>query len=152
MNLADILSPAQIVPNLSAADRWGVIDQLIDLLTRTGKLRPEDREPIRKIVRDREASKSTGIGYGVALPHASVPSLPAVVAAFARLNPPLDFQALDSQPVRLCLLFLTPQGQFQQHLHTLSTIARFLSIKDNRHRLENAQTAEEIMAVFQAPS
>lgn len=150
MNLAELLSLEQIVPKLSAADRWAVIDQLIDVLVRAHKIRPEDRDAVRKAVKDRETSKSTGIGYGIALPHASVTSIPDVVAVFARLNPPVEFQALDNEPVRMCLLFLTPHGQFQKHLHTLSTIARFLSDKNRRQQLESAQTAEEILNIFRS--
>ncbi len=93
---------------------------------------------MRKAVKDRETSKSTGIGYGIALPHASVACIQDVVAVFGRVAPGVDFQALDNQPVTLCLLFLTPQGQFQKHLLLLSTVARFLSNKDNRQKLEAA--------------
>ena len=152
MNLTDLLGLEQIVPRLAAADRWNAIDQLIDLLVRTHKLRPEDRETVRQAVKDREVSKSTGIGYGIALPHASVACIQDVVAVFGRCVPGVDFQALDSQPVKMCVLFLTPQGQFQKHLLTLSAFARFLSQKENRQKLEAAQTAEEILAIFRAAS
>ena len=152
MNLTEILSADQIVPRLAAADRWAVIDQLIDVLVRTHKIRPEDRENVRTAVKDRETSKSTGIGYGVALPHASVACIQDVVAVFGKPAQPVDFQALDNQPVTLCLLFLTPQGQFQKHLLLLSSIARFLSNKDNRQKLEAAQSTEEILAIFRSVS
>ena len=152
MNLTEILSVEQIVPRLNAADRWAAIDQLIDILVRTHKIRAEDREIVRKAVKDRETSKSTGIGYGVALPHASVACVQEVVAIFGRLPQGVDFQALDNQPVTLCLLFLTPQGQFQKHLLLLSSVARFLSNKDNRHKLTAAPSAEEILAIFRSAS
>src|SRR5262249_41509298 len=125
MNLTEILSLDQVVPQISATDRWGVIDTLIDLLVRQGKIRPDDREAVRRAVKDRESNNGTGIGYGVAMPHASVPGLQDPVAVVARLQPAIDFQALDNQPVQLCVLFLTPQGQFQRHLQTLSAFARF---------------------------
>jgi mannitol/fructose-specific phosphotransferase system IIA component (Ntr-type) len=150
MNLTEILSVEQIVPGLAAADRWATIDQLIEVLVRTRKIRAEDRETVRKAVKDRETSKSTGIGYGVALPHASVACIQDVVAVFGRVRPGVDFQALDNQPVTMCLLFLTPQGQFQKHLLLLSTVARFLSNKENRQKLEPAQSAEEILAIFRS--
>jgi mannitol/fructose-specific phosphotransferase system IIA component (Ntr-type) len=150
MNLTDILSLDQFLPKVAAGDRWAVIDALVEALVRTGKIRAEDRDIVRKAVREREASKSTGIGYGLAMPHASVPCVQDVVAVVARLNPPVDFQALDDQPVKLCILLLTPQGQFQRHLQTLSAFARFLSDKDRRAKLESAQTAEEMLAVFRA--
>jgi mannitol/fructose-specific phosphotransferase system IIA component (Ntr-type) len=150
MNLPEILNVEQIVPRLAATDRWAVIDQLIDVLVRTHKIRPDDREMVRKAVKDRETSKSTGIGYGIALPHASVGCIQDVVAVFGRPAQGVDFQALDNQPVRMCLLFLTPQGQFQKHLVLLSSVARFLSNKDNRQKLEAAQSAEEILAIFRS--
>jgi len=150
MNLAEILSLEQFVPKVSAADRWAVIDALVDTLVKTGKIRPEDRETVRKAVKDREVSKSTGIGYGIAMPHASVPGVSDVVVVVARLNPPVDFQALDDKPVSLCVLLLTPQGQFQRHLQTLAAFARFLNDKERRAKLETAQTAEEMLAVFRA--
>lgn len=152
VNLAEILGVEQIQPKLAATDRWAAIDQLIDLLVRTHKISAEDRETVRKAVKDRESTKSTGIGYGVALPHASVSCIPDVVAAFGRLSQGIEFQALDSQPVTMCLLFLTPQGQFQKHLLTLSMFARFLSNKDNRQKLQTAQTAAEILEIFRAAS
>jgi len=152
MNLTEILNADQIVPRLAATDRWTVIDQLIDVLVRTHKIRSEDRETVRKAVKDRETSKSTGIGYGVALPHASVACVQDVVAVFGRLPQGVDFQALDNQPVTLCLLLLTPQGQFQKHLVLLSSVARFLSNKDNRQKLDDARSAEEILAIFRSAS
>jgi mannitol/fructose-specific phosphotransferase system IIA component (Ntr-type) len=152
MNLTEILTVDQIVPRFNAADRWAVIDQLIDVLVRTHKIKAEDRDTVRKAVKDRETSKSTGIGSGVALPHASVACVTDVVAVFGRPSRPVDFQALDNQPVTMCVLFLTPQGQFQKHLQLLSSFARFLSNKDNRQKLETAQTAEEILAIFRSAS
>ena len=150
MNLTEILSVDQIVPRLAAGDRWAVIDQLIDVLVRTHKIRAEDREAVRKAVKEREASKSTGIGYGIAIPHAGVAGIPDVVAVLGRVSPGVDFQALDNQPVTICILLLTPQGQFQRHLLLLSNIARFLHNKDNRQKLEAAATAEEILAIFRS--
>ena len=150
MDIAEILSVDQIVPRLPVADRWAAIDSLIDLLVRTGKLRPEHREVVRKAVRDRETKKSTGIGYSIALPHASVDCIPNVVAAFGRLEPGVEFQALDSQPVTICLLFLTPQGQFEKHLLALSTFARLLSNPQRRQSLQKAQSADEILAILRS--
>ena len=150
MNLTEIVSLEQIVPHVSARDRWGLIDTLVDQLVRAGKIGADIRDTVCKAIKDREVTKGTGIGYGVALPHASVNGIGDVVAIVARLDPAIDFQALDNQPVRLCVLFLTPQGQFQKHLHTLSAFARFLSDREHRQQLENARTAEEMFAIFSA--
>jgi mannitol/fructose-specific phosphotransferase system IIA component (Ntr-type) len=150
MNLADIIGVEQIVPQLAAADRWQVIDRLVDVLVATGKVRERDSAAVRKAVREREQTKTTGIGYGIALPHASVTGIADVVAVLARLQPPVDFQSPDGRPVSLCVLFLTPQGQFQSHLFTLSALARFLADQEQRRKLETAATAQEIHVLFHA--
>lgn len=150
MNLADILSLEQIVPTMTVPDRWAAIDQLIDMLVRSHKISPEDRESVRNAVKARENANGTGIGYGVALPHASVTCVPDVVAVFARLSPGVDFQALDNQPVTLCLLLLTPHGQSQKQLQTLSMIARLLTDKERRQKLNSAASADEIFGIIRA--
>ena len=150
MTLTDILSQEQFVPKLTVTDRWAAIDALLELLIRLGKIRTEDRETVRKAVRDRESNHGTGLGYGIALPHASVAGVQNVVAAVAKLSPPVDFQALDRQPIRLSVLFLTPLGQIQSHLQTLSAFGRFLTNKEHREQLDAAQTADEMFAVFRA--
>ena len=71
MDLGDILSPQQINPAMKASNRWEAIDELIDNLVTSGKIKPENREAILAVVKKREASMSTGIGYGVGIPHAS---------------------------------------------------------------------------------
>ena len=150
MNLGDILNQEHFVTKLSVPDRWAAIDALVGTLVRLGKIRAEDRDEVCKAVKDRESNNGTGIGFGVALPHAGVPCVTEAVAVVARLQPPVEFQALDNQPVNLCILLLTPQGQSQKHLQILSALARFLSSKERRDRLDAAQTAEEMFAVFRA--
>jgi mannitol/fructose-specific phosphotransferase system IIA component (Ntr-type) len=141
MNLADILTPEQIIPDLKATDRWQTIDELIENLVRTGKIKAEHREPITAVVRKRESSMSTGIGFGIGIPHASTDLISEVVGALGRSPAGVNFDALDNQPVHLAMLFLVPQGQFQKHLHTLASIAKSLHKKDFRKALEEAPGA-----------
>jgi mannitol/fructose-specific phosphotransferase system IIA component (Ntr-type) len=141
MNLADILSPEQIIPDLRAANRWEAIDELIENLVATGKIKPEHREPITAVVRKRENSMSTGIGFGIGIPHASTDLIYEVVGALGRSNKGVNFDALDNQPVNLVMLFLVPQGQFQKHLHTLAEIAKLLHRKEFRKSLEESSDA-----------
>lgn len=147
MNLADILSPAQIIPDLRAADRWEAIDELIDNLVTTGKIKPEHRAPITAVVRKRETSMSTGIGFGIGIPHASTDLIYEVTGALGRSKTGVNFDALDNQPVNLVMLFLVPQGQFQKHLHTLAEIAKLLHKKEFRKALEDSPDA---VAMYQA--
>lgn len=148
MNLGDILTTQQIVPELKAANRWEAIDELIGVLVSSGKIAPADRESVTTVVKKREQSMSTGIGFGIGIPHASTDLITEVVAAFGRSTQGVNFDALDNQPVHLVTLFLVPQGQFQKHLHTLAGIAKVLRKEDFLKALETAPDAESIMGVI----
>ena len=148
MDLGDILSKEQIIPDLQAADRWLAIDELINNLVATGKIKAEHREAITAVVRKRETSMSTGIGFGIGIPHASTDLIYEVVGALGRSKKGVDFNALDNQPVHLVMLFLVPQGQFQKHLHTLANIAKMLHKSDFRQSLEQAPDAETMLAAI----
>ncbi len=152
MNLADILSPAQIIPELRATNRWEAIDELIDNLVATGKIKPENREAITAVVRKRETSMSTGIGFGIGIPHASTDLIYEVIGALGRSHGGANFDALDNQPVNLVMLFLVPQGQFQKHLHTLAEIAKLLHKKEFRKALMDAPDAESMYQVIKSQS
>jgi mannitol/fructose-specific phosphotransferase system IIA component (Ntr-type) len=138
MNLGDILSVDTIVPEMTSVVRWDSIDELIQNLVNTGKIRPADRDAIIAVVKKRESSMSTGIGFGIGIPHASTDLIQEVVGSMGRSKKGIDFDALDNQPVNLVMLFLVPQGQFQKHLHTLANIAKLLHIKEFRQELEQA--------------
>ena len=148
MDLGDILSKEQIIPDLQAADRWQAIDELINNLVATGKIKAEHREAITAVVRKRETSMSTGIGFGIGIPHASTDLIYEVVGALGRSKKGVDFNALDNQPVHLVMLFLVPQGQFQKHLHTLANIAKMLHKSDFRQALEQAPDADTMLAAI----
>jgi mannitol/fructose-specific phosphotransferase system IIA component (Ntr-type) len=152
MDLSDILSPAQVNADLRAATRWEAIDELIALLVESGKVKAGDREAITAVVRKRESSMSTGIGFGVGLPHASTDLIHEVVGAFGRSKQGVNFDALDNQPVRLVMLFLVPQGQFQKHLHTLAKIAKLLHRKEFRQALEEAPDAATMYQIIKSES
>jgi len=147
MNLADILSPEQIIPELRATDRWQAIDELIANLVAAGKIKPEHREPIAAAVRKRETSMSTGIGFNIGIPHASTDLIYEVVGALGRSTSGVNFDALDDKPVNLVVLFLVPQGQFQKHLHTLADIAKLLHKSEFRKSLE---AASDSVAMYKA--
>jgi fructose-specific phosphotransferase system IIA component len=150
MNLADILTHEQILPDLQATNRWEAIDELINNLVVTGKIKPENREAVSAVVKKRETSMSTGIGFGIGIPHASTDLIYEVVGAFGRSKKGVNFDALDNQPVNLVMLFLVPQGQFQKHLHTLASIAKLLHNKDFRQALEAAPDPKAMMEIIRS--
>src|SRR6476660_5395229 len=151
MDLGDILSKEQIITDLQAGDRWQAIDELINNLVTTAKIKPEHREQIAAVVKKRESSMSTGIGFGIGIPHASTDLIYEVVGALGRSRKGVNFDALDNQPVNLVMLFLVPQGQFQKHLHTLASIAKLLHNKDFRAALEQAPDAETMLKIIKNP-
>ena len=149
MSLASLLTSEQIIPEMKATERWPAIVELIDLLVRLGKIRAESRENILAALKQREETMSTGIGFGIAIPHASSEAVDEVVAAFGRSSQGIEFDALDNAPVKFVVLFIVPKNQFQTHLRTLAAIAKFLNDRSVRESLaERRDRAEEILAIF----
>src|SRR2546426_12821102 len=148
MNLGDILGPENILPDLQANNRWEAIEEMINNLVSTAKIRPEDREAVAAVVKKRESSMSTGIGFGIGIPHASTDLIYEVVGALGRSKKGVNFDALDNQPVNLVMLFLVPQGQFQKHLHTLANIAKLLHKAEFRQALQQAPDADAMLLII----
>src|SRR5437660_610370 len=148
MDLGDILGPEQMIPEMSASNRWEAIDELIKNLVTTGKIKPENLEAISAVVKKRESSMSTGIGFGIGIPHASTDLIYEVTGALGRSKKGISFDALDNQPVNLVMLFLVPQGQFQKHLHTLANIAKLLHRAEFRQVLEQASNSNAMLNII----
>ncbi len=152
MDLGDILTPDVIKADLQATNRWEAIDELINTLVASDKIKSDHREAIVAVVKKRETSMSTGIGFGIGIPHASSDLIQEVVGAFGRSKKGVNFDALDNQPVNLVMLFLVPLGQFQKHLHTLAKIAKLLHKKEFRQALEGAPDAQAMCQIIKAES
>ncbi len=151
MSFGDQLSAEQIIPEMNATERWPAIVELIDLLVGLGKIQADDRESILASLKQREETMSTGIGFGIAIPHCSSDRLAEVVAAFGRSPGGIEFDALDNAPVKFVVLFIVPKNQFQTHLRTLASIAKFLNDRSIRENLGTAKSREEILAIFRGP-
>ena len=150
MDLGDILGHEQILPDMQASNRWEAIDELIGQLITSGKIKAEHRDAITAVIKKRETSMSTGIGFGIGIPHASTDLIYEVVGSLGRSKKGINFDALDNQPVTLVMLFLVPQGQFQKHLHTLAKIAKLFHKKEFRSALETAPDAQAMHAIIKA--
>ena len=149
MTLGNLLTIHQIIPEMKATERWSAIVELVDLLVAQQQVKPADRDTVLAALRQREETMSTGIGFGIAIPHASSDRVEKVVAAFGRSATGIEFDSLDNAPVKFIVLFVVPKDQFQTHLRTLAAIAKFLNDRGTRDRLGAAATAEEILAIFQ---
>jgi fructose-specific phosphotransferase system IIA component len=152
MTLANLLSAEQILPDMKTTARWEAIGELVDVLVDAGKIREEEREVVLESIKEREQTMSTGIGFGIAIPHASSDIVEEVVAAFGRSTIGIEFDSLDGQPVFFIVLFVVPKDQFQTHLRTLAAIAKFLNDKAVRDELSRADDAGQILRVFESRS
>lgn len=152
MTLSTLLSTDRIVPELRATERWDAITELLDLLVERESILQDDREEVLGALRQREETMSTGIGFGIAIPHASSDRVPGVVAAFGRSTNGIEFDSLDNEPVHFVLLFVVPRDQFQTHLRTLAAIAKFLNDRVVRDELSAATNADSIMEIFRRHS
>ena len=137
---------------MKATERWPAIVELIDLLVAQKKIDSANRDGILAALKQREETMSTGIGFGIAIPHASSDAVTEVVAAFGRSAQGIEFDALDNAPVKFVVLFIVPKNQFQTHLRTLASIAKFLNDRSVRESLAQATTKEQILAIFEERS
>jgi mannitol/fructose-specific phosphotransferase system IIA component (Ntr-type) len=135
MDLDDLFGPRPTIIDLNAMDRWGAIDELLSHLVAKNKIKAEQLETIAAAVKQRETALSTGIGYGIGIPHASTDLVSEVVAGIGRSRTGIEFGAVDGKPVKLVVLFLVPTGQFQKHVNTLANIAKLLHRQDFRDGL-----------------
>ena len=133
----DYFGPNVNVVDLKAQDRWQAIEELMSHLLDTHRIQPQHRNSIAESVRKRESSMSTGIGFGVGIPHASTALVSEVVAVVGRSRKGIQFDALDSKPVHLVFLFLVPASQFQKYVNVLANVAKLLHRQDFRDGLSD---------------
>ncbi len=148
MTLSSLLKVGQIIPEMKATERWPAITEIVDLLVSTQGIESQYRDSILAALRQREETMSTGIGFGIAIPHASSEHVNQVVAAFGRSTAGIEFDSLDNELVHFIVLFVVPRDQFQVHLRTLAAIAKFLNDRKVREELAAAPNSEAILQVF----
>jgi mannitol/fructose-specific phosphotransferase system IIA component (Ntr-type) len=152
MTLANLLSEDHVIPEMKSTERWSAITELVDLLLARQRLELVDRQSVVDALYAREHTMSTGIGFGIAIPHASSEKISEVICAFGRSSSGIEFGSLDHAPVRFIVLFIVPKDQFQVHLRTLAAIAKFLNDRSVRERLASAEGGREILEVFGSPA
>ncbi len=148
MKLANLLTPDRIILEMTAGEHWPAIVELIDRLVAVSTLPAEMREEILEALKFREEQVSTGVGYGVAIPHAFSEKLDKVVTIFGRSKVGIDFESLDQKPVHFVILFLVPKKDYHLHLQTLAAIAKMFTNIEIRRRLGLAECPQEILDIF----
>lgn len=147
MKICEILKIDKIIPSMSCKTKEEAINELIDLFKNDDRVK--DTESIRISVLEREKIMSTGVGKGFAIPHAKTNSVNEIIAAFGKIDNPIDFQALDDQPVNLVFLLVGKENLVGPHIKLLSRISRMMNIEEFRESLAKATTAQEIYELFE---
>ena len=143
MALADLLHQDAIIPALKVNSKKQLLQELA---AKASKITGLSEREIFDVVLQRERLGSTGVGNGIAIPHGKHASVRSIVGVFARLESPVDFEALDDQPVDLVFLLLAPEGAGADHLKALSRIARVLRDQDLVAKLRATDSASAIYA------
>jgi PTS system nitrogen regulatory IIA component len=149
MPTTDLIAPNAIIPALKVN---GKKQALQEIAAKAAALTGQSDRAILEILLQREKLGSTGVGNGVAIPHGKLPKLDKVLGVFARLERPVDFEALDGQPVDLVFLLLAPEGAGADHLKALARVARLLRDPDVARKLRESRDAEALYAVLAVPS
>ncbi|MBA4039447.1 MAG: PTS sugar transporter subunit IIA [Planctomyces sp.] len=146
MNLLDILHPSCVRVPMLAGDKQGVIHELVDLLADAGRV--TDRQGLKSAVWAREQTRTTGIGLGLAIPHGKAPGVPGLAMAIGKPAAPIDFQALDKQPVRLVVLLASPPDRTAEHIQALARVSRLMNMPEFRNQIYEATSAAEVIALL----
>ena len=143
--IGELLSPGAIAPRVSVADKRQALGLVAEIAARAYGVKVPK---VRAALMVREGLSSTGIGYGVAIPHAQIPGLSHLRGVFLRLNPAIDFGSVDEEPVDLIFALLSPPGAGPESLRTMARVARALRVPSLRQQLRQAGSADAIQALL----
>ncbi|PFA70486.1 PTS fructose transporter subunit IIA [Bacillus sp. AFS015802] len=146
MRITELLTNETIQLNLSSRSKNGVIDELVSVLDQSGKL--QDRDEFKKAILNREAQSTTGIGEGIAIPHAKTSAVKAPAIAFGKSEEGVDYESLDGAPAHLFFMIAATEGANQTHLEALSRLSSMLMDMDVRKALLHAATKEEVLEII----
>lgn len=145
----EFLNTKAINLDLRSKDKEGVIKELVELLVRSGDVKQKIEDKIIKILLDREALGSTGIGQGVAIPHGKSDCVDRLTCVLGVSKKGVDFDSLDGEPSYIFFLLVTPEETPGPHLKALARISRLLKDKFIRDSLRNAKDVQEIIKLIQ---
>ena len=145
MNIGDLLDRGAIAPRVSASSKRQALSVIAEIAARAFGLKAPE---VFDALVEREAAGSTGVGHGVAAPHARLPGLDRMRGVFVRLEQPVDFGAVDDQPVDLLFALFSPPESDSEHLRALARVSRHLRQADLREQLRKAQGPDAIRALL----
>jgi PTS system nitrogen regulatory IIA component len=145
MDLSDLISSDAILPSLKASSKKQAIQALAE---KAAEITGVEERVIFETLLQRERLGSTGVGGGIAIPHGKLPGIDRIYGLFARLARPVEFEALDDQPVDLMFLLLAPEGAGADHLKALARIARILREPGIAAKLRGSADKSALYAVL----
>jgi PTS system nitrogen regulatory IIA component len=148
MMITDLVAPEAILPALKVNSKKQALQELS---ARAAELTGQSERAIFEVLLQREKLGTTAVGYGIAIPHGKLPKLEKLFGLFARLERPIDFEAMDGQPVDLLFLLLAPEGAGADHLKALAKIARLLRDQEVARKLRASTDAPAIYSVLAMP-
>jgi fructose PTS system EIIBC or EIIC component len=146
MRITDLLTKDTMILELKAKTKQTVIEELVNKLDAAGKL--HDKEAFKDAIFAREAQSTTGVGEGIAIPHAKTTAVKTPAVAFGRSKEGIDYESLDGKPSHLFFMIAAPEGANNTHLEVLSRLSTLLMNTSFRSRIESASTEEEILDVI----
>ena len=145
MRLSEMLKPQNIKLGLTATTKMDAIAELVNLLAENKEL--TDPKKVLDAVLEREGTRTTGIGNGLAIPHGKCHGTDHLVMAVGKAATPVDFQSIDGRPVTWIWLLSSPPDKTGPHIHALARISRLMTIDKFRAALATAKTADEVYAI-----
>jgi mannitol/fructose-specific phosphotransferase system IIA component (Ntr-type) len=145
MLLSELIQEDLIKVGLKARDKWNAIRELVDVLVAAHEIRLNDRITVIDAVETRERSLSTGLKYGLAVPHGTVDCVTDIIVALGTSPGGIPFESVDESPARLVILLVIPKGSLKQHVRTLAGVSSFGTRPELRDRVLAASSAQEIM-------
>lgn len=146
MKLSKFSEENLILFDIKSKSKNEVIEELVGLITTSNMV--TDRELLLKDIKEREELVTTGIGYGVAFPHAKTKSVKGIVIAFGRSSEGLDFEAIDHKPVYLFFLIAAPEDAIGAHLNVMSRLSYLMKSEENRQRLMKVTSPGEVLELI----
>ncbi|MCG3128632.1 MAG: PTS system fructose-specific EIIABC component [Phycisphaerae bacterium] len=142
MELSKLLTPERMRVPLTAGDKRGLITELVSLLAESGAI--ANQQAVLDAVLKREMERSTGIGYGLAIPHGKSEGCTQLVMAAGKPETPVEYQSVDGRPVNFIVLLVSPPDQTANHIQALAKISRIMNVEAFRASIPLVSSAQEL--------
>ncbi len=146
MKLSKFTEEELITFDLKGEEKEAVIEELVDLASKSKLVR--DRDELLKDIIERENLVTTGVGYGVAFPHAKTKAVKGIVIAFGRSDKGINFDAMDKKPVHLFFLIAAPEDAIGAHLNVMARLSFLMKSEENREKLMNVNNQGELLTIL----